>query len=414
MRQITGSSFASDLKHFCKECKESIVSNIYSSLGVSATKDEVKSAIKEQDQGLFPGAFCNIRADFLAKDPSYCVAIHADGAGTKSIFAYLYYKETGSTERFRGIAQDSTVMNIDDLACVGAVDGFLLSNTIGRNAHRIGGDVLKALIDGYLDFANKMRAVGVSIDLGGGETADIGDLVATVVVDSTVFVRLRRAEVVDVTGAKPGHVIVGLSSTGQASYEDAPNSGIGSNGISGARHMLLAKAYAEKYPEAFSSTIDPKLVFRGRYRLDDTLPHSSFTVGDALLSPTRTYVPIIKKVLAANAAQVSGIVHCSGGGQVKCRNFGRGLRYVKNNLFDMPPIFRAIYDNGGVSMKEMYQTFNMGHRMEIYCDPTAARAVIDAAASFGVEAKVVGHIEPGKESGNEVILSSPDGTLQYA
>jgi len=390
------------------------MSSTYSALGASATKDEVKAAIAGLDQGLFPGAFCNLRADSLGGDPAACVAIHADGAGTKSIVAYLAWKETGSLEPFAGIAQDSTVMNIDDLACVGATSGFLLSNTIGRNAHRIPGAVIAAVLEGYRRFAARLAGLGIGLELGGGETADVGDLVATLIADSTVVVRLPRAEVVDASRAQAGHVIVGLSSTGQATYEDRPSSGIGSNGLSSARHLLLHRSYAEAYPEICSTTLGADLAYAGPYQLSDPLPGAGgMTVGEALLSPTRTYVPILREVLRRHREAVSGIVHCSGGGQAKCRSFGRGLRYVKDELFEAPPLFRAIQATGKMSVRELYQVFNMGHRMEVYCDPAAAPGVIEIARGFGVEAKVVGRIEASPSGQNEVLLSAQGQELRY-
>ncbi len=389
------------------------MSSTYSALGASATKDEVKAAIAGLDRGLFPGAFCNLRADGLGGDPASCLAIHADGAGTKSIVAYLAWRETGSLEPFAGIAQDSTVMNIDDLACVGATGGFLLSNTIGRNAHRIPGAVITAVLEGYRRFAERMAALGVGIELGGGETADVGDLVATLIADSTVVVRLPRAEVVDASQVKAGHLIVGLSSTGQARYEDRPNSGIGSNGLSSARHLLLARRYAEAYPEICSTTLGAELAYSGRHLLSDPLPQGGMTVGEALLSPTRTYVPILREILRLHRADVSGIVHCSGGGQAKCRSFGRGLRYVKDQLFDVPPLFRAIQETGKISAREMYQVFNMGHRMEVYCEPSAAPALVELSRGFGVEARVVGRVEASGSEENEVLVLAQGEEFRY-
>jgi phosphoribosylformylglycinamidine cyclo-ligase len=364
----------------------------YEKRGVSSTKEDVHEALVGISPGLFPSAFCKIIPD-LGGDGEMVSVMHADGAGTKAAVAYIRFKETGDAGVFKGIAQDSLVMNIDDLICVGAVDDFVVSGTIGRNAQRVGGDIVRALIHGNEEFAARLRGLGIRISLAGGETADLGDLVRTVIVDSTVFVRLPRAQVIDCTRMAPGDLIVGLSSSGRARYEDDENSGIGSNGLTLARHVLLKSTYKERYPETFAETIDPAAVYTGRFELGDRLPGTARDVGWGLLSPTRTYAPVIKALLGADGAgAISGIVHCSGGGQAKCRRFGAGLHFIKDALFEPPAIFRSVED-AGVSNHDLFQVFNMGHRMELYCRPGAEKRIIDAGAQFGIEARVVGRIE---------------------
>jgi len=385
----------------------------YLSRGVSPTKDDVKKAVSGQSGGVFPGAFCKVVED-IAGDPDYCLAVHADGAGTKSSVAYLQYMETGDVSWFSSLAQDSLVMNTDDLACIGAISGLSLSNTIGRNAHRVNGACIAALINGYDSIIQKLQNLGIDIHMTGGETADVGDLVRTVIVDSTLVVRVRREDVINAAGIMPGHVIVGLSSSGQATYEDKENSGMSSNGLTAARHMLLSKYYLTKYPESVSETIPEDKIYCGKFRLEDALPNSSMTVGEAILSPTRTFLPVVARVLAKHRASISGIIHCTGGGQAKCKDFGKNLRYVKDNLFPFPPIFEAIYASGEIPMKEMYQVFNCGHRMEFYCDPTAAQSIIDIAAEFGIEGRVVGHVEALEDgSPNEVVIQTAGQVFVY-
>ncbi|MDR3120554.1 MAG: hypothetical protein LBU58_04380 [Clostridiales bacterium] len=399
--------------------------NAYLSRGVSPTKDDVHRAICGEPEGLLPGAFCKLTAD-PAGDPAYCAAMHADGAGTKSALAYLYYKETGDVSVFRGVAQDAVVMNLDDLACVGAVDGFLFSNTIGRNAHRVDGGVLRQIIDGYREFAETLAGYGIRLTLCGGETADVGDLVGTIIVDSTVFVRFPLARAVNCANIRPGDVIVGLASDGRAVYEREPNSGIGSNGLTAARHILLNRAYADKYPETFSPTIEAGQVYCGPYAVTDPLPQTKgqtsppTTVGRALLSPTRTYLPILKAALDDHFPRIHGIIHCTGGGQVKCKGFGRGLHYIKDALFAPPAIFAAIRSAGGLPADELYQIFNMGHRMEVYCDPAAAGDIIAIAGQFGVAAKVVGRVERNMDeisavtdNGNKVTIAHAGGEVTF-
>lgn len=385
----------------------------YLSRGVSPTKDDVKKAVSGQSGGVFPGAFCKLIED-IAGDPDYCMSIHADGAGTKSSVAYLQYMETGDSSSFFSVAQDSLVMNTDDLACVGATSNFCLSNTIGRNAHRVGGECIAQIISGYDHIISLLGNYGVQITMSGGETADVGDLVRTVIIDSTLVVRMKRDDVINASQIQPGHVIVGLASSGQSVYENKYNSGISSNGLTAARHMLLSKKYLEKYPESLSETIPEDKAYCGKFMLSDTLPDTSMTVGEAILSPTRTYLPILSEILPKYRSRISGIIHCTGGGQVKCRDFGHGIRYVKDNLFEMPPIFRAIYESGEIPMNEMYQVFNCGHRMEIYCDPEIASALIAISTELGVDARIVGRVEASDNPDqNEVVIRSGNEEFKY-
>ena len=364
----------------------------YLSRGVSPTKDDVKKAVANQDKGAFPGAFCKL-IDDLGGDPDYCTAIHADGAGTKSSVAYIAYRETGDLKWFRGIAQDSLVMNTDDLACVGAIEKLSLSNTIGRNAHRVDGKCIAAVIEGYNDIVGKLQGMGFDLSMCGGETADVGDLVRTLIVDSTIVTRVARKNVINAANIKPGHVIVGLASFGQATYEDSYNSGISSNGLTAARHMLLCKDYLKEYPESVSETIPEDKVYCGKFRLTDKLPNSDQTVAEAILSPTRTFLPVIRDVLDAYRSSISGIIHCTGGGQAKCRDFGKNIRIIKDNLFDLPPIFQAIYESGEIPMKEMYQVFNCGHRIEFYCDESVASGIMEIAKKYNIDSRIVGRVE---------------------
>ncbi len=388
--------------------------NEYLDRGVSPTKDDVHRAIAKHSAGEVPGAFCKVIAD-PAGDPTMVAVMHADGAGTKASVAYLQYAETGDARVFGGIAQDSLVMNTDDLLCVGATTGFLVSNTIGRNAHRVRGDVISALIDGYESCAAMLRGYGVAIELTGGETADVGDLVRTVIADSTVFARVPRALVPDFSRVQAGDLIVGLSSTGRAAYEPNENSGIGSNGLTLARHALLAHSYAERFPESFSETIPANKVYGGRFQLEDELPGTSHNLAWGLLSPTRTYLPVARALFASPLAErVTGVLHCSGGGQTKCRGFGRGLHYVKDALFPTPPLFQAILDSG-IDPKQMYQVFNMGHRLELYVRPSAAAGIVELARSFGVEAQIVGRIEANLGSpANRVTIAVNGQSYEYA
>jgi phosphoribosylformylglycinamidine cyclo-ligase len=384
----------------------------YTERGVSPTKHDVHAAIADYDLGLYPGAFCKIVAD-AQRDRSYCSVMHADGAGTKSTVAYIHYRETGDPSVFRGIAQDSLVMNLDDLLCVGVTTDFVVSNTIGRNAHRIDGHILRELVAGYEEFAALMEPYGIRLVMAGGETADVGDLVATVIVDSTVFARMPRDEVIDCSTIRPNDVIVGLASFGQSSYEVTHNSGIASNGFTAARHMLMASLYGERYPETFSNTLSPDNVYAGAYALSDPLPGAAETVGDALLAPTRTYLPIMHEVFRDHRRSIHGVVQASGGGQVKCKAFGRHLHYVKDSLFPRPAIFRALSSSGLLEAREMYQVFNMGHRLEIFCGADVAAEVIAIAASYGVGAQVVGRVEYDEVESNRVTIVDQGDTFVF-
>lgn len=384
----------------------------YRSRGVSPTKEDVKAAIREMDKGLFPGAFCSIHQD-IAGDPDYCYALHADGAGTKSSLAYIMYKESGQLKWFQGIAQDSLVMNTDDLACIGAVSDFYLSNTIGRNAHLIDGAVIAEIIAAYQNLITRLSALGCSITMTGGETADVGDLVRTLICDSTLSVRLPKKHVIDAGSIKPGLKIVGLASFGRSTYEFTENSGIGSNGLTAARHLLLDRRYAEKYPESYSPTLKPEDVYSGSHDLMEPLAGSSLTVGEAILSPTRTYLPLLRRVLPAYRNGIHGIIHCTGGGQVKCRDFSKGVHYIKDNLFDLPPLFRLIYEEGQMSAEELYQVFNCGHLMELYVDDELTEDLIQEAGAFGIEAKVIGRTESSRDDTNRVTIRSELGEFSY-
>lgn len=384
----------------------------YQARGVSSDKTEVHQVVDKLDHGLFPGAFCKITEDFLTGNPEQCNVIHADGSGTKSIIAYLAYKESGDPAVFHGIAQDSIVMNLDDLLCVGVNGRILISNTVNRNALNCPGEVVAALIDGSERFMEQLRSFGVQIHSGGGETADVGDLTGTVVVDSVAVSVMKKKAVISGAGIRPGLAIVGLASTGQANYENAENSGIGSNGLTSARHEMLSRYYAEKYPESFDANVDPSLVYCGPWRLEDRLPESSLTVGEALMSPTRTYAPIVYRLLDEHAGLVQGLIHCSGGAQTKCLKFGRGVHFIKDALFPTPPIFKAIQKASNTAWKEMYKVFNMGHRMEVYCAPEAVQTVIDVAAGFGVAAQQVGRTEAAS-AGNRLSLTHQGEVFEY-
>ncbi|MGH7145772.1 MAG: AIR synthase-related protein [Planctomycetota bacterium] len=368
----------------------------YQARGVSSSKQEVHAAIEKLDAGLYPRAFCKILPDFAGGDRRFCNVIHADGPGTKSLIAYLHWRETGDAAVFAGIAQDSIVMNLDDLLCVGVTGGMTISSTLNRNARSIPGAVLAALIAGTEKVLADLRRVGVEIHSGGGETADVGDLTRTLVADTTLFARWPRRRILAGNGILPGLAIVGLASAGQAAYEAAENSGIGSNGLTSARHDLLNKYYARKYPETFDAATPKKLVYCGRFRLEDPLPGSRQTVGAALLSPTRTYAPILRPLLEGHFARIAGLIHCSGGGQTKCLRFGRGVHFVKDALLDPPPIFACIQHDTRTPWREMFQVFNMGHRMEVYCRPFFAPTVIAAAREHNVAAAVIGRTEPSQ------------------
>jgi phosphoribosylformylglycinamidine cyclo-ligase len=383
----------------------------YDQRGVSATKDDVHKAIENIDKGLYPKAFCKIVPDYLAQDPDYCTVMHADGAGTKSALAYMYWKETGDLSVWKGIAQDALIMNIDDLLCVGATDHILLSSTIGRNKNRIPGEVIAAIIQGTEELIAELSKHGVSIHSTGGETADVGDLVRTIIVDSTVTARMKRADVVDNARIQAGDVIVGLASFGQATYENDYNGGMGSNGLTSARHDVFAKDLAQKYPESFDPAVPASLVYTGSKQLTDAT-NSPLDAGKLVLSPTRTYAPIIKKILSEYTPElIHGMVHCSGGAQTKILHFIDNLHVVKDNLFEVPPLFELIQQESGTDWKEMYQVFNMGHRMELYVPETIASDLIAISASFGVPAQIVGRVEAADRK--SLTLSSDKGIFRY-
>ncbi|MDD7304921.1 MAG: AIR synthase-related protein [Bacteroidaceae bacterium] len=379
--------------------------------GVSAAKEDVHNAIKNIDKGLFPQAFCKIIPDILGGDPDYCNIMHADGAGTKSSLAYMYWKETGDLDVWKGIAQDALVMNTDDLLCVGAVDNILVSSTIGRNKMLIPGEVISAIINGTDTLMQELREMGIGIYGTGGETADVGDLVRTIIVDSTVTCRMRRSDVIDNANIRPGDVIVGLSSTGQATYETRYNGGMGSNGLTSARHDVFCKYLAEKYPESYDHMVPQELVYSGKYMLSDEVEGSPVNAGQLVLSPTRTYAPVIKRLLDDLRPRIHGMVHCTGGAQTKVLHFvNDNCHVIKDNLFPIPPLFRAIQEQSQTDWSEMYKVFNMGHRMEIYVSPEDAQKVIDISKSFNIDAQIIGRIEEGKKS---LTIKSEFGEFNY-
>lgn len=383
----------------------------YNLRGVSASKEDVHNAIKNIDKGLFPQAFCKIIPDFLGNDPEYCNIMHADGAGTKSSLAYVYWKETGDISVWKGIAQDALIMNIDDLLCVGATDNILLSSTIGRNKNRIPGEVISAIINGTNELVNELSEMGVNIYPTGGETADVGDLVRTIIVDSTVTCRMKRSEVIDNANIKAGDVIVGLSSSGQASYEKEYNGGMGSNGLTSARHDVFANYLAVKYPESYNADIPQDLAYSGSCRLTDAVEGLDIDAGKLVLSPTRTYAPVVKKLLAELRPHIHGMVHCSGGAQTKILHFVENLKVVKNNLFPVPPLFKLIQKESGTDWKEMYKVFNMGHRLEVYLPAEFAAQVIAISKSFNIDAKIVGHCEAFNKK--VLVIESEFGRFEY-
>ncbi len=383
----------------------------YNLRGVSASKEDVHNAIKNIDKGIFPKAFCKIIPDILGGDPDYCNIMHADGAGTKSSLAYMYWKETGDLSVWRGIAQDALIMNIDDLLCVGATDNILVSSTIGRNKLLVPGEVISAIINGTEELLAELRELGVNAYSTGGETADVGDLVRTIIVDSTVTCRMKRKDVISNGNILPGDVIVGLSSYGQASYEKSYNGGMGSNGLTSARHDVFAKYLAGKYPESYDNAVPDELVYSGKLRLTDQIAELGIDAGKLVLSPTRTYAPVIKKMLDEMRPQIHGMVHCSGGAQTKVMHFVEKMKVVKNNLFPVPPLFNIIQEQSGTDWHEMYKVFNMGHRMEIYLDAADAQKVIDISQSFGIDAQIVGYTMPAPQ--NELIIESDKGRFEY-
>lgn len=388
------------------------ISKRYSQRGVSAGKEDVHNAIKNVDKGLFPKAFCKIIPDYLTNDDDYCLIMHADGAGTKSSLAYMYWKETGDLSVWKGIAQDALIMNIDDLLCVGATDNILLSSTIGRNKNLIPGEVISAIINGTEELIEELKSFGVTIHSTGGETADVGDLVRTIIVDSTVTARMKRSDVIDNANIQHGDVIVGLASFGQATYEKEYNGGMGSNGLTSARHDVFSGYLAKKYPESFDAAVPAELVYSGSKKLTDAVERSPLDAGKLVLSPTRTYAPVIKKILSKfSAADIHGMVHCSGGAQTKILHFIDNLHIVKDSLFEVPPLFKLIQQESKTDWKEMYQVFNMGHRMEIYCSPKIAEDLIAISQSFHIDAQIVGRVEASKEK--ILTIKSEYGVFEY-
>ena len=384
----------------------------YNLRGVSASKEDVHQAIKNIDKGLFPQAFCKIIPDYLTNDDQYCIIMHADGAGTKSSLAYLYWKETGDISVWKGIAQDALIMNIDDLLCVGATDNILLSSTIGRNKNLIPGEVISAIINGTEELIAELKNHGVTIHSTGGETADVGDLVRTIIVDSTVTARMKRSDVIDNANIQAGDVIVGLASFGQATYEKEYNGGMGSNGLTSARHDVFAKYLAEKYPESFDASVPNELVYSGQTKLTDKVENSPIDAGKLVLSPTRTYAPVIKKILSKyNSNQIHGMVHCSGGAQTKVLHFVDNVHVIKDNLFPVPPLFQLIREQSKTDWKEMYQVFNCGHRMELYVSAEVAQDIIEISKSFHIEAQIVGRVE--KSDSKKLTIASEYGTFEY-
>ncbi len=384
----------------------------YQQRGVSASKEDVHNAIKNIDKGLFPKAFCKIVPDYLTNNEDYCLVMHADGAGTKSSLAYMYWKETGDLSVWKGIAQDALIMNIDDLICVGATDNIMLSSTIGRNKNKIPAEVLSVIINGTEELISDLKQYGINIHSTGGETADVGDLVRTIIVDSTVTARLKRSEVIDNANIKEGDVIVGLASFGQAIYEKHYNGGMGSNGLTSARHDVFSKYLAEKYPESFDAEVPSTLVYSGKIKLTDTIKGSPLDAGKLVLSPTRTYAPIVKKVLKKYTSKdIHGMVHCSGGAQTKILHFIDNLHIIKDNLFEVPPLFNLIQEQSATDWKEMYQVFNCGHRLEFYINEEIAKDLIQIAESFGVQAQIVGRVEASTTK--KLTISSDMGIFEY-
>lgn len=387
------------------------MSDRYNQRGVSASKEDVHQAIQKLGKGLFPKAFCKIVPDLLANDPAYCTVMHADGAGTKSSLAYIYWKETGDLSVWKGIAQDAIIMNVDDLICVGATGPILLSSTIGRNKNKIPSEVISTLINGTEEVLAMLRSHGMDIISTGGETADVGDLVRTIIVDSTVVARMRRADVIDNKNIQAGDVIVGLASYGQANYESEYNGGMGSNGLTSARHDVFAKEYAQKFTESFDPAVPFDLIYSGKNKLTDMLPGSPLDVGKLVLSPTRTYAPVMVKVLNELRNHIHGIVHCSGGAQTKILHFVDYVHVIKDNLFEIPPLFKLIHEVSGTDLKEMYKVFNMGHRMEIYLPQKFAQPIIDIAKSFAIEAKIIGRVEVSEKK--QVTIKTEAGEFIY-
>lgn len=384
----------------------------YNLRGVSASKEDVHNAIRNLDKGIFPKAFCKIIPDILGGDPEWCNIMHADGAGTKSSLAYVYWRETGDLSVWKGIAQDALVMNIDDLLCVGATDNILVSSTIGRNKHLIPGEVISAIINGTEELIATLREAGMNIWLTGGETADVGDLVRTIIVDSTVTCRMPRKDVIDNGRIKPGDVIVGLASFGKSTYEDEYNGGMGSNGLTSARHDVFSHEVARKYPESFDANVPSELVYSGNVSLTEMVPDLDITAGKLVLSPTRTYAPVVKRVLGEMRSHIDGMVHCSGGAQTKIMHFVENMHVIKDNLFPVPPLFDLIQKQSGTDWKEMYKVFNMGHRLEFYVEPSYAGRILSIATEFGIDARIVGRVE-ASEQGNKLTIKSDKGVYEY-
>jgi phosphoribosylformylglycinamidine cyclo-ligase len=383
----------------------------YNQRGVSASKEDVHQAIKDLDKGLFPKAFCKMVPDLLAGDPEYCTVMHADGAGTKSSLAYVYWKETGDLSAWKGIAQDAIIMNVDDLLCVGAIGPILLSSTIGRNKNLIPGEVISTIINGTEEVLTMLRLHGMEIYSTGGETADVGDLVRTIIVDSTVTARMKRSDVIDNSNIQAGDVIVGLASYGKATYESEYNGGMGSNGLTSARHDVFDHAYASKYPESYDKAVPENLVYSGKYKVTDEIPGTPLNMGKLVLSPTRTYAPVMIEILKNLRTHIHGIVHCSGGAQTKVLHFIDSLHVIKDNLFEIPPLFTFIQEASGTELKEMYKVFNMGHRMEIYLPQPFAEQVINISKAFGIDAQIIGRVEAASEK--KVTLKTPHGEFVY-
>tara|TARA_R110000868_G_scaffold385875_5_gene653950 strand:+ start:3744 stop:4922 length:1179 start_codon:yes stop_codon:yes gene_type:complete len=388
------------------------ISKRYALRGVSASKEDVHNAIKNIDKGLFPQAFCKIVPDYLTNDDTYCLIMHADGAGTKSSLAYMYWKETGDISVWKGIAQDALIMNIDDLLCVGATDNIMLSSTIGRNKNLITSDVISAIINGTEELISELKTFGVTIHSTGGETADVGDLVRTIIVDSTVTARMKRSDIIDNANIKAGDVIVGLSSSGQATYEKSYNGGMGSNGLTSARHDVFNNYLAQKYPESFDASVPKDLVYSGNMKLTDPVKGSALDAGKLVLSPTRTYAPIIKKILSKyNSTSIHGMVHCSGGAQTKILHFVKKLHIIKNNLFPVPPLFKLIQEQSKTNWKEMYQVFNCGHRMELYVSAEIAEGIIEISKYFHVDAQIIGYVKDSNKT--KLTIKSEYGEFRY-
>ena len=387
-------------------------SSKYDSRGVSFDKKEVHDAIKNIDKGLFPNAFCKIIPDLISGDDDYCIVMHADGAGTKSSLAYAYWKETGDLDVWKGISQDSLIMNIDDLICVGAIDNIIVSSTIGRNKKLIPGDVIKTIIEGNENVISKLNSHGINVKSSGGETADVGDLVKTIIVDSTVVCRLKKEDVIDNSNIKAGNVIVGLASFGKTNYEDQYNSGIGSNGLTSARHDVFDKYLKDKFPETYDNSLSDDLIYSGSKKLTDKIEGTNINAGQLVLSPTRTYAPVMKEIFSKiNRKKINGLIHCSGGAQTKVMNFVDNKHIIKDNLFDIPPVFNLIQKESGTNWREMYQVFNMGHRLEIYTDGNTADEIISICDSFSLDAKIIGRVE--ENSTNKLTIKSSKGHFNY-